>query len=152
MDTETIIAEVAKRHGFVLSPDDPILATATVVEIAWRQAGAELETRMAALWSAATVAERNEAASSRVQMACDRMVRDMTISMRGQVEGAHAQAREEMAANLASVVEAMREAVDDANKARHWAFAAAGLSGCIGLGIVLVLTAPVWMAAIHFGG
>lgn len=57
-----------------------------------------------------------------------------------------------MAANLASVVKAMCQAVDDTNKARRWAFAAAGLSGCIGLGIVLVLTAPVWMAAIHFGG
>lgn len=148
MDMDALIAEVAKRHRFVLSPDDPALAVVTLMALA----GHDLEARLAETLAAADLSERSEAALVQMQTACDRMVRDMATAMRGQMEATHARAREDMAASLASAVEAMQDAVDDVNKARRWAFAAAGLSGCIGLGIVLVLTAPVWGAVFNLGG
>lgn len=145
---DALIAEVAKRHRFVLSPDDPALAVITLMELA----GRELETRLAETLAAADLSGRSEAALVQVQTACDRMVRDVAAAMRGQMDAAHAQAREDMAASLASAVEVMHDAVGDVNKARRGAFAAASLSGCIGLGIVLVLTAPVWGAVFNLGG
>ncbi|HLN24506.1 MAG TPA: hypothetical protein VK558_11030, partial [Patescibacteria group bacterium] len=48
MDLDVLIAEVAKRHRFVLSPDDPVLATVTLTELAWQEASRDLEARLAA--------------------------------------------------------------------------------------------------------
>lgn len=51
---------------------------------------------------------------------------------------------DDAAGELEALTVAIRMAAEDASKARLWAFVAAGLSGGIALGIVLVLTAPVW--------
>ncbi|MGE5516700.1 MAG: hypothetical protein ACM31D_12865 [Bacteroidota bacterium] len=51
---------------------------------------------------------------------------------------------DDAAGELETLAAAIRMAAEDASKARLWAFIAAGLSGGIALGIVLVLTAPVW--------
>jgi hypothetical protein len=51
---------------------------------------------------------------------------------------------DDTAGELEALTVAIRTAAEDASKARLWAFIAAGLSGGIALGIVLVLTAPVW--------
>lgn len=58
---------------------------------------------------------------------------------------------DDAAGELENLTATIRMAANDAAKARLWAFVAAGLSGGIALGIVLVLTAPVWGGALGLG-
>ena len=117
MEARDLIAEVARRHNVLLSPDDPALAVATVAELVLRETGRELEARLAELLAAH---RQSQGAAIPLRMGDD---------AEGELE------------NLAAII---RAAAADAARARLWAFAAAGLSGGIALGIVLVLTAPVW--------
>lgn len=149
MDMDALITEVAKRHRFVLSPDDPALAVVTLVELA----GRELEARLAQVLATTDLSSKQtEVAVSGVQMACDRLAREVATELRRQMDAMNAQAREELTACLECAVTDIRQAAHDATRARRGAFAAAGITGCIGLGIVLVLTAPVWGGVFRLGG
>jgi hypothetical protein len=171
MDLEAIIAEVAKRHRFVLSPDDPVLVTVTLTELAWREAARDLETRLSEVletahrdWAAELQAsstgidglsQRTEdaltAALGRVQISCDGMVRTVGASLQTQLAQAVAHSQRGWAAALDEAVSAVQQAAQDTARARHWAMIAAAVSGAIALGIVGVLTAPVWMGLLHGG-
>jgi hypothetical protein len=141
MDMEAIIAEVAKRHRFVLSPDDPVLATVTLSELVWQEAGRELEARLKATLDAAILGG--------VQRNCDSMARDVAASVQAQLVQRLTQSQREWTAAMDQAVATIEQTAQDTARARLWAAVAAGLSGAIALGIVGVLTAPVWMAVLQ---
>jgi ABC-type branched-subunit amino acid transport system substrate-binding protein len=143
MDMEAIIAEVAKRHRFVLSPDDPVLATVTLSELVWQEAGRELEARLKATLDAAILGG--------VQKNCDAMVRDVAASLQTQLARSMAQSRQDWTVSLDEAVAAIQQAARDTARARLWAVVAAAISGAIAMGIVGVLTAPVWLAVLRGG-
>ena len=169
MDLEAIIAEVAKRHRFVLSPDDPVLATVTLSELVWRDAGNELEARLrevldsagkdwteelrASTASVEGLSQRTEealsAALGRVQGSCDGMVREVAASLQSQLTRSLTQAQRDWAATLEETAAVVQQAARDTARARLWAMIAAGISGAIAVGIVGVLTAPAWMALLR---
>lgn len=100
MDMDALITEVARRHRFVLSPDDPALAVVTLVELA----GRELEARLAQVLATADLSKQAEVAVSGVQMACDRVAREVAMELRRQMDAMNAQVREELTACLEHAV------------------------------------------------
>ncbi len=163
VDRQKIIDLVAVRHGLHLSKDDPILVTVSLAEEIWREVGPQLKAQVllsiedagmrwsAELRGAAGVLDglsvkTQESLRQALQLVAQSVRDDLaeiSQTIHAEVAGSVKASTEGLNQSLSRLVGEIRQAADQAARARRGAFLAAAVAGAMTTGGILVLCLPI---------
>jgi hypothetical protein len=127
LDREVIIAEVARRHGILLSPEDPILATVVIHEVVLGEYIRQVEAGMT------RATEEFEGATHRAIEGSKTVAREIVGQTLKQVRDELAKAAgpmtEEVVGEMRGLLERQREWVERAEGIKRVVVTAAALTG-----------------------
>jgi hypothetical protein len=141
LDREAIIAEVARRHGILLGPEDPILATVAIHEVVFSEYIRQVEEAVT------RVTEEFEGSTHRAIEGSRTVAREIIGQTLKQVRDELAKAArpltEEVVGEMRGLLERQRELVERAEGVKRVVVTAAALTGLAVAALALLVAVGI---------
>jgi hypothetical protein len=134
LDREAIIAEVARRHGILLGPEDPILATVAIQEVVLGEYIRQVEEGIT------RATEEFEGSTQRAIEGSRAVAREILGQTLKEVRDALAEAARPMTEEMRGLLERQREWVERAEGIQRVVVTAAALTGLSVVALVVWIT------------